>query len=73
LSSPIKEALRRKRQEFNQERAVKGFSRFMEPIGRPMTSSIGRIAPFSVFILTQNRFWNYSSCFELSVRTAEWE
>lgn len=31
----------------------------MEPIGRPITSSIGTIAPSSQLILGQNRFWNY--------------
>jgi hypothetical protein len=40
---------------------LKGFSRFVEPIGRPMTSSTGDIAPVNLLILSQNRFWNYAA------------
>jgi hypothetical protein len=46
--------------EFNQERAVKGLSRFVEPIGRPMTSSIGTIVPVTLLIPSQNRSRNYA-------------
>jgi hypothetical protein len=46
--------------EFNQERAVKGLSRFVEPIGRPMTSPIGTIVPVTLLIPSQNRYRNYA-------------
>jgi len=44
--------------KFNQERAVKRLSRFVEPIGRAMISSIGTIGLLSLLILSHHRFWN---------------
>jgi hypothetical protein len=45
--------------EFNQERA-EGLSRFVEPMGRPMTSSIGTIVPVTLLNLNQNQYRNYA-------------
>ena len=39
---------------------LKGYSRFIEPIGRPMTSSDDSFAPYSRLILSRNRFGNYA-------------